>query len=245
MTRRYALVTGASRGIGAAIARRLAGEGYDLTLAARNETPLDEVATAIAAGGAIVQAVTGDLSSEEDVRRVAAAHLERFPVLHLLVLSAGMAFAGEVAGFPLRRLDRMVAVNLRAPLVLVQSCLPALRKAAAEDPDRGARVVALASMSGVVAEPLLGLYGATKAALISLCEAITVEESAHGVSATAVSPGFVDTDMGAWATDHIERSSMLEAADVAELVASLTRLSARAVVPNLVVARAGPQVWRA
>lgn len=245
MTRRYALVTGASRGIGAAIARRLAGEGYDLTLAARHESPLDEVAGELAAGGAIVQAVTGDLSSEEEVRRVAGAHLERFPLLHLLVLSAGMSFAGEVADFPLRRLDRMVAVNLRAPVVLVQACLPALRRAAAEDAARGARVVALASLSGVVAEPRLGLYGATKAALISLCEAVTVEESAHGVSATAVSPGFVDTDMGAWATDRIERSSMLAAADIAELVVSLTRLSARAVVPNLVVTRAGEQMWRA
>jgi short-subunit dehydrogenase len=245
VTRRYALVTGASRGIGAAIARRLAGEGYDLTLAARHEAPLDEVAGELVAGGADVQTVTGDLSNEEDVRCVADTHLERFPLLHLLVLSAGMSFAGEVADFPLRRLDRMVAVNLRAPLVLVQRCLPALRMAAAEDPARGARVVALASLSGVVAEPLLGVYGSTKAALISLCEAITVEESARGVSATAVSPGFVDTDMGAWATDHIERSAMLEAADVAELVVSLTRLSARAVVPNLVVARAGDQVWRA
>ena len=100
-------------------------------------------------------------------------------------------------------------------------------------------------MSGVVAEPQLGPYGATKAALISLCEAISVEESGNGVNTTALSPGFVDTDMGAWATDHIDRSSMLAAEDVAELVVALTHLTARAVVPNLVVSRAGDQLWRA
>ncbi len=245
MTARCALVTGASRGIGAAISRRLAAEGFELTLTARNEGPLAALGEELAAAGALVRTVTADLSSEEAVERVAAAHLERQPRLHLLVLNAGMALAGPVADFPLRRLDRMVAVNVRAPLRLVQVCLPALRAAAGEDPERGTRVVALASMSGVVAEPQLGPYGATKAALISLCEAISVEESGNGVNATALSPGFVDTDMGAWATDHIDRSSMLAAEDVAELVVALTHLTARAVVPNLVVSRAGDQLWRA
>ncbi|HUZ19583.1 MAG TPA: SDR family oxidoreductase [Acidimicrobiales bacterium] len=245
MTPRYALVTGASRGIGAAIARRLAAEGYALTITARHETALRAVAAQVAGAGAAVHRVTGDMALEDDVRRVASEHLERFPALHVLVLNAGMAVAGELASYPLRRLDQMLAINLRAPFALVQACLPALREAALADPDRGAKVVAIASMSGVVSERQLAAYGATKAALISLCQSISVEESRHGVSATAISPGYVDTDMGAWASDRIDPSAMLDVADVAEMAVAVTRLSARAVVPHLVLARAGESLWRA
>lgn len=245
MTRRCALVTGASRGIGAAIARRLAAEGYALTLTARHEARLQDVVAELEKAGTPVHGVTGDMALEADVRRVASAHLEHFAALDLLVLNAGMAVAGALGDYPLRHLDRLYAVNVRAPFVLTQACLPALRAAAAADPERGARVIAIASMSGVVSEPLLGPYGATKAALISLCESITVEESTHGVSATSISPGFVDTDMGAWAADHVDPSTMIDARDVAEVVAALTRLSARAVVTNVVLARPGELVWRA
>jgi short-subunit dehydrogenase len=245
MTPRYALVTGASRGIGAAIARRLAAEGYALTITARREAALREVAAQLEAAGAPVHSVTGDMALEDDVRRVASEHLERYPALHVLVLNAGMAVAGELASYPLRRLDRLFAINVRAPFALVQACLPALREAAAADPDRGAKVVAIASISGVVSEPQLAAYGATKAALISLCQSIAAEESRRGVSATAISPGYVDTDMGAWASDRVDPSAMLDVADVAEMVVAVTRLSARAVVPHLVLARAGENLWRA
>ena len=112
---------------------------------------------------------------------MASEHLERYPALHVLVLNAGMAVAGELASYPLRRLDRLFAINVRAPFALVQACLPALREAAAADPDRGAKVVAIASISGVVSEPQLAAYGATKAALISLCQSIAAEESRRGV----------------------------------------------------------------
>lgn len=245
MTGRCALVTGASRGIGAEVARRLAAEGYELALTARHEDGLETIAASLREKGASVCTIAGDLSVEEDVRDVARVALERFPSLDVLVLNAGMAVAGPLASYSLRHLDRLYRINVRAPLVLFQGCLPALRAAAAADLARGARVIAIASMSGVVSEPLLGPYGATKAALVSLCESITVEEAAHGVLATAVSPGFVDTDMGAWAADHIEPAAMLTTGDVAEMVVALTHLSARAVVANLVLARPGENLWRA
>ena len=227
------------------MARRLAAEGYELVLTARHERGLDAVAAVLEEDGASVSTIAGDLSLEDDVRRVVRVALERFASLHVLVLNAGMAVAGPLSSYPLRQLDRLYAVNVRAAFLLVQGCLPALRAAAAADPARGARVIAIASMSGVVSEPLLGPYGATKAALISLCESITVEEAGRGVRATAVSPGFVDTDMGAWAADHVDPSAMIETGDVAEMVLALTHLSARAVVANLVLARPGENLWRA
>ncbi|SLI49193.1 short chain dehydrogenase [Mycobacteroides abscessus subsp. abscessus] len=74
---------------------------------------------------------------------------------------------------------------------------------------------------------------------------MSLEESAGGVSATAISPGYVDTDMTAWKRDELDRAAMLTTGDVAEMVLAITRLSRNAVVPNIVLSRAGEQIWRA
>lgn len=245
MTAGSALVTGASRGIGAAIARALAEEGFDLTISARRVAALDAAAADLSRRGVQVQTAVADMALEDDVRRLARAHLDRFDVLDVLVVNAGMAFAAPLDHYPLRRLDKQIAVNLRSPLVLVQECLPALRQSAAANPRRGAKIVAITSMAGVAPEPQLGAYGATKAALVALCEALDTEESSGGVSATAISPGWVDTAMGEWAADRVDRSTMIEPEDVAEVVRAIVRISARSVVPHVVVARPGPHLWRA
>jgi 3-oxoacyl-[acyl-carrier protein] reductase len=112
-------------------------------------------------------------------------------------------------------------------------------------PGAGARIAAITSLTGVASEPGLAAYGAAKAALISVCQSVNVEESASGVSATAISPGYVDTEMSSWVRDRIDPADMIEAGDIAELVLALTRLSARAVVPGIVVARRGGTQWRA
>ncbi|NKQ52705.1 SDR family oxidoreductase [Amycolatopsis sp. K13G38] len=242
MTALSAVVTGASRGIGLAIAQALAADGYCLTLSARRPEGLEQAAGELRERTE-VQAVAANLASEDDVRRLADEHARRFDGLDLLVLNAGVGFNDPIAEQPLKQYDLMFNVNLRAQFILIQHALPLLRKSAAANPERGAKVVALASITGVAAEPKLGVYGATKAALISLCETLNLEESGHGVTATALSPGYVDTDMAAWKRDEI--STMLKAQDVATLVQAVSRLSANAVVPNIVLARAGDQLWRA
>jgi NAD(P)-dependent dehydrogenase (short-subunit alcohol dehydrogenase family) len=136
-------------------------------------------------------------------------------------------------------------VNLRAPVLLLQQCLPLLRVAAAANLGRGAKVVALSSITGVYSEAQLGVYGATKAALISLVSTFNTEESGNGVTATAISPAYVDTDMSAWIHDKIPAEEMIEVGDIVELVDSLLRLSSKAVVPNIVVTRAGTDGLRA
>ncbi|MPZ24937.1 MAG: SDR family NAD(P)-dependent oxidoreductase [Micromonosporaceae bacterium] len=240
-----ALVTGATRGIGKAIAQRLADSGYHLTLSARNDDALRAVARELGGTGVEVRVAAADMAVESDVRALARGHVDRFGTVGLLLLCAGVGTAGLLADYPLHRFDRQVAVNLRGSLALLQECLPGLRAAASKHPDRGARVVAISSMAGVASEPGLAAYAATKAALISLCQSVNVEESHGGVSATAISPGYVDTDMSAWKHDEVAPNEMIQAADVAELVAGLTRLSSRAVVPHVMVARRGSTQWRA
>ncbi len=243
---RSALVTGGSRGIGAEVARRLAGEGYAVTIAARTAETLERTAQEIhGETGAQIHPFAANLADEARITELAEAHAERFGRLDLLVLNAGTGSVGEVAELTPKARDRMLDVNFRAPLALIQATLPLLRKSAEADPRRGAKIVALASITGVAGEPGLALYGATKAALISLCETVSLEESARGVSATAISPGYVDTDMTAWKHGELEPSAMLPTADIAELVLAVSRLSARAVVPNIVISRSGDQLWRA
>ncbi|KXX59527.1 SDR family NAD(P)-dependent oxidoreductase [Rhodococcus sp. LB1] len=241
---RVALVTGASRGIGARIATALAHRGWDLTLSARRPESLQEFAENLAEKtGRRVLAVPADMSDEDAVSELAGRHDESFDRLDALVLNAGMGAIGPFSDFPLRKLDKLFTVNVRSAYQLVQQLLPTLRETGTRS-TTGARVIAMASMAGVSAEPLNSAYGATKAALISLCETLTVEEHAHGVSGVAVCPGYVATDMTA-SRDDVDADTMITADDVADQTVAVTQLSRTVVIPRLLLTRPGPNLWHA
>jgi NAD(P)-dependent dehydrogenase (short-subunit alcohol dehydrogenase family) len=241
-----ALVTGASRGIGAEIALRLAQEGYGLTIAARRQPGVAAMTERLEKeSSAPVHGVVADMADDDDVVRLAREHEERFDRLDVLVLAAGLGANQSIADLPMESYDLQLRVNLRSSFLLIQQSLPLLRRTAAANRPFGSRVVALSSLTGVVSEAGFSAYGASKAGLISLCETLCVEESAAGVSATAISPGYVDTDMTEAIRDKLDPADMISTADVAELVLSLTRLSANAVVPGIVVTRPGRRLWRA
>jgi short-subunit dehydrogenase len=240
-----ALITGASRGIGEEVARRLAASGHDLTLSARGREPLDALAAEMrSAHGVDVTVVPTDMSVADDVSALGAAHCQAYGRADVIVLNAGMGDIGAFADYPVRRLDRMFTVNVRSAYVLTQDLLPLLRVAGATT-RVGGKVIAVASTTGVVGEPLNAAYGATKAALISWCETVTTEESMKGVVATAVCPGYVRTAMTEHMPGEVAWDDMLPVEDVAEAVLSLTRYSSRTVVPRLVLTRPGPHLWRA
>jgi len=240
VSQRSALITGASRGIGAEIARRLAGDGYAVTLSARREagltTAADQLMTDI---GATVHTVAANMAVDTDIRRLASEHSERFGRLDVLVLNAGVGTSGPISDLPLKVYDLTFSVNLRAAFILLQETLPLLRKTATLAPDRGAKVIALASIAGVTPEANGSAYAASKAGVISLCQSVTAEEAGNGVTATAICPGLVDTDMAAWA--DLPADEMIPASDVAELALTVSRLSVNAVVPSIVLARRSTQ----
>lgn len=241
-----ALVTGATRGIGLGVATRLAERGFLLTISARHADRLGDVAAQLREAGAKeVRTVAADLADPEAPAQIVDAHADAFGSMKALILNAGVGTAGTIAEFPARRFDKTVAVNLNAPFALMQAALPLLRSGAEADPGRGAKVIALASIAGVYAEAGLAAYGATKAALISLVETLNAEESGNGVTASAIAPGYVDTDMSDWIKDRIPADEMIEVADVVELVDALLKLSSRAVLPRLVVSRAGTSLYSA
>jgi short-subunit dehydrogenase len=245
MSRPAAIVTGASRGIGADVARRLAAKGFDLTISARGIEALETVATSLQDEFAItVRVVSADMSDPEEVAGIVGSHLAAFGRLDTLVLNAGMGLIGPLESFPVRRFEKMFAVNVRSAYIMLQHALPALRVAGGSTP-RGGKVIAVASMTGIVGVPNNSAYGATKAALISLCETLNSEESLRGVTATAVCPGYVATPMTEGLSDTVSQDDMLPAEDVAVAVSALTELSRGTVVPTIVLARASTTVWTA
>jgi NAD(P)-dependent dehydrogenase (short-subunit alcohol dehydrogenase family) len=245
MRQRVALITGASRGIGRAIAEQLADDGFDLTISARNPDMLEQAAVQLRASGQRIVAYPADLSVQHDVEILADDHLLNFENLDLLVLNAGIGYSGELCSFPIRKFDKLMEVNVRSPLLLIQRLLPTLRATALLEPEIGSKIIAISSITGMVGELDLAAYGASKAALISLCESIIVAESERGVSATSISPGYVDTDMTEWINDRIRADSMIRPKDIAILVSAISRLSRFASVPNVAVTRPGNQIWRA
>lgn len=234
-----AIVTGATRGIGLGTATMLARRGYSLTISARDEPLLESVAAQLREAGApVVQPVAGDLARDSILDAIVQRHASLHDGLSTLVLNAGIGTAGPMEDLSLPRLDKTFAVNWRASFRLVQLALPLLRADAERRPRRAARVFAMSSITGVYAEAGLTAYGASKAALNSLVDGINAEEAPHGVLATAIAPGYVETDMSSWVQDQIAPERMLRVDDVVGLVGAVLDLSRVAVLPRLVLSRA-------
>ena len=232
------LVTGASRGIGRGIAVSLARRGYGLTVSARSEPDLVALAGELAELGApevVVYPV--DIADRDALPGLVQRHDTVFGSMRALVLNAGVGTAGTLDEFPLRRLDKMVEVNLTSAVVLIQQAIPLLRRGAQEDISRGARIIGISSITGAYAEKGLAVYGASKAALLSLLETVTLEEAPNGIVATGIAPGYVDTDMSAWIKDTIPAETMIQVDDVVAVVNMVLDLSVNTAVGRIVMTR--------
>ena len=220
-----ALVTGGSSGIGLAIARMLADEGFDLTLASRTTEKIEAAAAEIGA-----HAVTADMGKEDDCIRVVAEHKERFGGLDMLVNSAGIGIAGTVESLQAKHIDLQLNINLRGLLLVSREAIPLLKQTKGW-------IVNLASIAGTTPTPGLTVYGATKAAVIALTRSQNAELDGDGVRAIAICPGFVDTPMAEWS--GLAAEEMIQPEDCAEIVRMCLRLSPRARIPQVVVERVG------
>jgi NAD(P)-dependent dehydrogenase (short-subunit alcohol dehydrogenase family) len=222
---RAALVTGGSSGIGLAIARLLRDEGFALTLASRRAEKVEAAAAELDA-----LAVSADLSKEADCRRVVGEHGARHGRLDVLVNSAGIGIGGKIDELPAKHLDLQLGVNLRGLMLVTAAALPLLR-------ETHGLIVNLASIAGTIPAARLPVYAASKAAVISFTRSLNEGEEEHGVRATALSPGFVDTPMAEWS--GLQPDEMIQPEDCAEVVRTLLRLSPRARIPHVVIERLG------
>lgn len=237
---RTALVTGASRGIGRGIALDLARQGFGLTATSRRDEDLAVLAAELTEAGApSVVTVAADLGDRTALAAVVGRHADAYATMDALILSGGVGTGGSLETSSASRVDKTIAVNLTSAITIVQAALPLLRAAAAANRQYGARVVALSSITGAYAEPGLAVYGASKAALISLMETLNAEESVNGVMATAIAPAYVATDMSAWTADTIPTEKMIPVEDVVGVVRMLLELHAVTSLTKVVLSRSG------
>ncbi len=187
---RTALVTGASRGLGATLARYLAAEGFDLIVTARGAPDLEHVVRDLRGLGAQVRYRAGDVS-DPDHRRALRDLLPRDHGLHLLVNNAselGPSPLPELERYPIADLERVYRVNLVAPIALVQEFLPYLERAAG-------LVVNISSDAAIGGYPGWGGYGASKAALDLASRTLAQELQGRKVAVVSVDPGDLRTAM--------------------------------------------------
>jgi NAD(P)-dependent dehydrogenase (short-subunit alcohol dehydrogenase family) len=234
---RAALVTGASSGIGFAIARVLGEEGHRLTVAARRPEKLAKAAAQLREAGYDVEDVPGNMTDEADVQRVVAAHRDRWGRLDVLVNNAGVGIGAAVADMQTKKIDMQLDVNLRAIILFYRECADLLRAAGAEH--RNAVVVNTSSISGKSGQPWLSVYSATKAAVIGWTQAMNKELNGEGIKSVALCPGFVDTAMTEFVREHVSPEQMIRPEDISESVRFVLRTSPNCVVPEIVFQRPG------
>ena len=236
MAEKAALVTGASRGIGLAIAEALAADGYALTIAARKPGPLAQTAAALTARGYEVAEHAVDAADEEALKALVAAHADRYGRLDVLVNNAGVGVGAAAGEHATKFVDMQLGVNLRAIVLMYRECLPLLRESGREG---GADVINLASISGRSPQPWLSVYSATKAAVMAYTVAMNKELATDGIRSVALAPGFVDTDMTAFVREQVEPEQMIRLADLAAAVRFVISLSRACVIPEIVFERPG------
>jgi len=234
---RAALVTGASSGIGLAIARALGEDGYRLTLSARRPEKLEDAAGALAGDGLEVNAVAANMADEDDVRAVAQAHRDRYGRLDVLINNAGIGIGGAIAEHETKKLDMQLGVNLRGVYLMTRECIPLLKEAGGEH--RKALIVNISSIAGKYGQGWLAAYSATKAGVVGLTQATHKELAGEGVQATAFCPGFVATAMTDWVQEQVPKDEMIRPEDLAEAVRFLLRTSPACMVPEVQFVRPG------
>jgi NAD(P)-dependent dehydrogenase (short-subunit alcohol dehydrogenase family) len=194
-----ALITGATRGIGLAIAEQFAGAGARLVISSENTEDCHRVAADLVEAGFDVISVPADLSQQQQVMQLAETVLSHFGRIDVLVCNAGVApHMGPLASANDAQWELTMTVNLRSAVWLSNALLPHMAKAG------GGSVVLMASIAGVRGNRGLGLYGLSKAALTQLARNLAVEWGPSNIRVNAISPGVIHTEFARPLTDHPE-----------------------------------------
>lgn len=186
---RTAVVTGAGRGIGAAVARGLANAGARVALAARTRDQLEQVAAELGSGGQPALALTCDVSDENSVAAMARNAQQHLGRVDILVANAGIGYSGPLARTSLEDWNRVMAVNATGAFLCTRAFLPGMAER------RWGRIVYVASVAGLTGDKYIAAYAASKHAVLGLARSAAAEVAGSGVTVNAVCPGYVDTEM--------------------------------------------------
>ncbi len=199
---KVAVVTGAARGIGRAIAERLAQDGASVVASDIDEPGAQAVAEAIRAAGGTAAAIRADVAAEGDPAQLVAQTVERFGRLDVMVANAGIIQIKPILELTAADWDRTFAVNVRGVFLSVQA---AARQLVAQG--QGGRLLATASIAAKRGSPFQAHYQASKAAVVGFVRSAAWEFGPHGITVNCYCPGIVDTDM--WQMIDRERGRLL------------------------------------
>ncbi len=226
---KVALVTGASRGIGKAVAIGLGDLGYQLVLISRNLSDLEKVADEVTARTGLKPAVhAADITHQEDIKEIITKVLKVYKRIDVLVNNAGIHFGGSLE-LPIQDFKTMLDTNLTAQLMLLQMVVPVMKQ------QQSGYIFNVASRSGKVGFAGSGGYCATKFGLVGLNESLYRELSPVGIKVTALCPAWVNTSMATQAGTSLKPEEMIQPHDLFETIKWLLTLSPGACVKEVVI----------
>jgi 3-oxoacyl-[acyl-carrier protein] reductase len=189
LTGQVAIVTGASRGIGRAIAQALAASGAQVACVARSVDKLNETVEAIRTAGGVAEAFACDVADAESVQKVVDAVVEKFDKLHIMVNNAGITRDTLIPRMSDEDWDTVIATNLRGTFLFTRAVTRPMMQA------RYGRIVNIASVSGLTGNPGQANYSASKAGVIGMTRSVARELASRKITVNAIAPGFIETEM--------------------------------------------------
>jgi len=225
----YAIITGATQGIGKAIAEKLMSEGFSVSVCARSRNDLHRVEAEWKERYPSVEilACCADLSVKQDVLTFARQTLERFPVIDVLVNNAGLYFPGELSSEPEGHMETLMNVNFFSAYHLTRQIASVMKQ------KQSGHIFNVCSVASLKAYPNGGAYSVTKYALLGFSENLRYELLPHHIKVTAISPGA--TFSRSWEHSGVDPDRIMKATDVAEMVWAACKLSPAANVEHIVL----------
>ncbi|GIZ08711.1 3-ketoacyl-ACP reductase [Flavobacterium sp. UMI-01] len=222
-----ALITGAGKGIGKAIAVALAKEGVNVILLARTQADVDAVANEITQYGVKSLALTADVASVESVNAAIAKAFSEFNTIDILINNAGIAAFGNFMQMEITDWERIIQVNLMGTYYVTRAVLPNMIERKTGD------IINISSTAGLAGNALTSAYSASKFAVLGLTDSLMQEVRKHNIRVTALTPSTVATDMAKDLnlTDG-NPEKVMQSEDIAELIVAQLKLNRRVFIKN-------------
>jgi len=225
------LVTGASRGIGKAISKAIAGAGANVIMTARDKEALKNLKEDIISKNGKVIYIPADLADKDEIKALFKKVEKDYGKLDVLINNAGFVKTGELVDFSIKDFDRLIDINLRAVYLCCQYALKLMLPAGA------GYIINISSVVGFKGYPNQTAYSASKHGVVGLSKALSAEVQKYGIRVSLVHPGGVDTDLVGNARPDLDRSVLMQPEDIAQTVMYLLSLSKRAMVDEIYIRR--------